>query len=54
MNIADLVLLALVLALMYACAKSLFSKKSSCSSCGCGKNCAGCMACGHSLKNKRV
>ncbi len=52
--IPDIVVILLVIGLLYLCGKSVFSKKSGCAGCGCGKNCAGCMACGHSLNNKRV
>ena len=54
-NYGNIIVITLVLLLLYLCAKSIFgSKKSGCSSCGCGKSCAGCTMCNHSLdfKNK--
>lgn len=53
--IPDIVVILLVIGLLYLCGKSVFSKKSSCAGCGCGKSCAGCtMACANNLKNIKI
>ena len=48
-NMGDFIVICIIAALLYFCARSLIkAKKSGISSCGCGKNCATCaMACMH-------
>ncbi|MBR0419488.1 MAG: FeoB-associated Cys-rich membrane protein [Erysipelotrichaceae bacterium] len=52
MNLADIVVIILLLALLYVCFRSVFIKKSS--GCGCSGNCANCaLACMHHRKTTR-
>ncbi len=54
-NLANIVIIILILALIYACIRSLVNqRKSGLPSCACGKNCSSCsLACAHGTDPKK-
>lgn len=53
-NIANIIIILLVIGLLYLCIKSLINdRKSGCSSCG-GKSCSGCSLCSTAANLKDI
>lgn len=53
-NLANIVVIILVIALLYACIRSLYVSKKKGVCCGCSKGCTACSKCSHTIDLKKV